>query len=101
MKKQLEISPKLIAIHTRYIIDGKKPQYDNGPGGERNLNGYEIFEIGNAISSAPRVGRVGTGRKRENELIVIPRGLANYVITQLYSQEYAAKLLLEESRKSK
>ena len=83
MKKQLDVSSTLLAIHTRYIINGEKPQYTSSPPGERNLNSGEIFEIMNAISLAPRVGRVGTGRKRENELIVIPRGLADYVMAQL------------------
>ena len=73
-----ETSKEVLRLHTRYIINGEKPKAGFPQSGFRNLTRDEMYEISAAFREAPRVDRVGTGRKRENELVAIPRGLLEY-----------------------
>ena len=81
MKKPIDVGAELLKLHQRYITEDKKPRYDFPPG-ERNLNYDEIFEITQAVWHAPRIGRIASSRKRPDELIAIPRGLADWLIEE-------------------
>ena len=73
-----ETGKRVLALHTKYIINGEKPAERYPWTGNRNLNQDEMYEIASAFHEAPRVGRVGEGRKKANELVAIPRGLLEY-----------------------
>ena len=100
MKKPIDVAPELLKLHQRYITEDKKPRYD-WPPGYRNLNHDEIFEIESAVGRAPRIGRVGSSRKRQDELIAIPRGLADWLMRQLSDIESSARFWKDEYRKER
>ncbi len=77
-----ETGKHALALHTRYIINGEKPKAGFPLTGYRNLTRDEMYEIAAAFRDAPRIGRIGTGRKRENELVAIPRGLLEYFCSE-------------------
>lgn len=77
-----ETGKRLLELHTRYIINGEKPEAGFPRTGFRNLNLEEMREVSAAFREAPRIGRVGNGRKRENELVAVPRGLLEYYCEQ-------------------
>ena len=76
--KKPETGKRALELHTKYIINGEKPAERYPWTGNRHLNDQEMSEIASAFREAPRVGRVGEGRKKANELVAIPRGLLEY-----------------------
>lgn len=104
MKKPIDVGAELLKLHQRYITEDKKPRYDIPPG-ERNLNHDEIFEITQAVWHAPRIGRIASSRRRQDELIAIPRGLADWLMRQLSALESSSRFwqerYYEERDKSK
>ena len=95
MKKPLDAGAELLQLHQRYITEDKKPRYDFPPG-ERNLNHDEIFEITQAVWHAPRIGRIASSRRRQDELIAIPRVLADWLMRQLSAVESSARFWQEQ-----
>ena len=95
MKKPIDVGAELLKLHQRYITEDKKPRYDFPPG-ERNLNHDEIFEITQAVWHAPRIGRIATSRRRSDELIAIPRGLADWLMRQLSALESSSRFWQEQ-----
>ncbi len=79
---KVETGKQLLELHTKYIINGEKPKAGFPLTGSRNLSRDEMQEISSAFQEAPRIGRVGNSRKRENELIAVPRGLLEYYCEQ-------------------
>ena len=77
-----ETGKQALALHTRYIINGEKPKAGFPLTDYRDLTRDEMYEITAAFRDAPRIGRIGTGRKRENELVAIPRGLLEYFCSE-------------------
>ena len=98
MKKPIDVGAELLQLHQRYITEDKKPRYDFPPG-ERNLNHDEIFEITQAVWHAPRIGRIASSRRRQDELIAIPRGLADWLMRQLSALESSSQFWKEEYQK--
>ena len=100
MKKPIDVGVELLQLHQLYITEGKKPRYDFPPG-ERNLNHDEIFKIEQAVWHAPRIGRIATSRKRQDELIAIPRGLIDWLMRQLSGLESSTRFWKEEYQKER
>ena len=98
VKKPIDVGAELLQLHQRYITEDKKPRYDFPPG-ERNLNHDEIFEITQAVWHAPRIGRIASSRRRQDELIAIPRGLADWLMRQLSVLESSSQFWKEEYQK--
>ncbi|WP_418464924.1 hypothetical protein [Faecousia sp.] len=84
MKKQIVVAPELVRLHEHYIVEEQKPtreilfySYIS------HLNIDEVCEFVRAVDSAPRIGQLyPAGRKRRDELIAIPRGLMDYIISE-------------------
>ena len=100
MKKPIDVGVELLRLHHHYITEGKKPRYE-WPPGDRDLNHDEIYEIDQAVGRAPRIGRIGTSRKRQDELIAISRGLAEWLMRQLSAVESSSQLWKEEYHKER
>ena len=101
MKRPIEVAPELVRLHRHYITEDKKPRYEWPGTSLRDLNHDEIYESPMAVHSAPRIGRLGNGRERDDELIAIPRGLANYLVDQMRDIEISATLWKENYYKER
>jgi len=99
-----ETGKQALVLHVKYIINGDKPLAGFPQTGYRNLTRDEMYEITTAFRDTPRIGRVGTGRKRENELVAIPRGLLEYFCNEaiyfsyIHDQWMQGKLNSDSSR---
>ena len=91
-KNKPETGEKALALHTRYIVNNEKPPAGFPQHGPRNLTRDEMDEIAWSFRASPRVGCVSSGRKRENELIAIPRGLLEYFCNEAVYFAYIHEL---------
>ena len=77
-----ETGQRILELHTKYIINGEKPEAGFPLTGNRYLNRDEMYEIARSFREAPRIGRLRNNRKHDDELIAVPRGLLEYYCEQ-------------------
>ena len=78
--KNVDVGKDILMLHTKYIAGRENLT----PSGKQRLRLDEVYQISEAVLHAPRIGRIGTGRKRSNELIAIPRELLMYLIDEIH-----------------
>ena len=93
--KKPEIGQEVLALHTKYIINDDKSKATFPRSGTRNLNFEEAYPFRQAFMNAPRIGRVRNNRKREDELIAVPRGLLLYLVDEARHGFYVCDLWLK------
>ena len=85
---KIEIGRDVLALHTKYIINNDKPKAGFPSTGTRSLNADEVYTFRQAFMDAPRIGRVRNTRKRDDDLIAVPRGLVQYLTDEAHSGAY-------------
>ena len=80
--KKVDVGKEIQLLHTKYIINDEKPKADFPMSGKRHLHYEEVSPFREAVMNAPRIGKIGTGRKQADELIAITRGLLMYLIDE-------------------
>ena len=76
---KIEVGKDVMLLHQKYIIENDKPKAGFPSKGTRNLNADEIRLFRQAFIDAPKIGRLRNNRKRDDELIAVPRGLIQYL----------------------
>ena len=93
--KKIDVGEEVMALHRKYIIDDDKPRATFPMTGTRNLTCDEMYSFRQAFTSAPRIGRVRNNRKKDDELIAVPRGLLRYLVDEARCGLYVHDLWLK------
>lgn len=71
---KIDIGEEILSLHAKRIGKGKS--------GKHHFTYDELSPFRDAALFAPRIGKVGNGRKQDDELIVITRGLMMRLIDE-------------------
>ena len=80
--RRVDVGKGVLALHRKYIVNGEKPRMSFSATGTRSLHYDEAYPFREAFRTAPRIGRAFDNRKKDDELIAVPRGLLLYLIDE-------------------
>ena len=80
--KKVAVGKEVLALHRKYIVNGEKPTMSFSATGTRSLRYDEVYPFREAFRNAPRIGRTFDNRKKDDELIAVPRGLLLYLVDE-------------------
>ena len=80
--KVIEVGPEVRKLHKKYSEpddNNRIPRYKRFEG---VLTSDELFRFDEAFMFAPRIGRMANNRKKDDELIAVPRALLLFLTNQ-------------------
>ena len=80
--KVIEVGPEVRKLHKKYSEpddNNRIPRYKRFEG---VLTSDELFRFDEAFMFAPRIGRMANNRKKDDELIAVPRALLLFLCNQ-------------------
>lgn len=92
--KKVDVGKEVLALHRKYIVNGEKPRMPFSATGTRTLRYDEVYPFREAFRNAPRIGRAFDNRKKDDELIAVPRGLLLYLVDETRQGLYVHDLWL-------
>lgn len=80
--KKVDVGKEVLVLHRKYIVNGEKPRMSFSTTGTRSLHHDEVYPFREAFRNAPRIGRAYDNRKKDDELVAVPRGLLLYLVDE-------------------
>ena len=80
--KTIDVGPEIRKLHKKYSApddNNRIPRYKRYEG---VLTSDELYTFDDAFMFAPRIGRMADNRKKDDELIAVPRGLLLFLTAQ-------------------
>ena len=80
--KKIDIGEEVLDLHKKYIINDDKPKGVFPHSWQCDLSFNEAYQFRQAFMIAPRIGRVQNNRKKDDELVAVPRGLLIFLVDE-------------------
>ena len=80
--RKVDVGKEVLVLHRKYIANGEKPRMSFSSTATRGLRYDEVYPFREAFRNAPHIGRAFDNRKKDDELIAVPRGLLLYLVDE-------------------